>query len=710
MKIPFLRTVALISVATLAGLLLLTRYDAATYRLQLPRHLRYLPPHATLQLISFNFGEILDGLAAHQELNLLHASNGLVAKLPYLRIRYLRDLAASKCIFVDDVSVLEKYGINRQSPIIFGGFLNRIVSPQRDGGAVAVLPILDRDRFLALVATLASTHIPVQLKADHSRRAKPSQYVIRRLGNLQLGRLCVPTEGLQVEGHDVTLPAAVAAKLRFYPEPFKETTFQLACTVVYEDGTKSDCTCNAEASGDCTQTVSIPGSPPVYRNIGEHEVFSPGDSTISVAFPSTTIAVLSNRRDLLATALRNPQDNFAHHLNSVPMRHAIQHRERDGASSVGRLFGYVRVPPLLGLRALSFTIEADHSSVDVRFTVKLRHTGLAVIQRLATRSDDRPLPSPVNSHMRVVATQEGWAFLRFIARHFVAKGKEGKVPTLVDHIDSVTTRSLGGYAVSAAALHVVGARERFPITALAVRPSDAPTGRMIVRDLQRRLRSARDIAILEAAVLRFRRDRNKVAPTLAAVTDPNVRLILPEQSATWEYYVLRDNNVIQAEKLPDVIFEAASYQMTIRARRIEFVLPRFTANDRQYRPEIRKLSETEFERVSNDKDRMAAYYDEDTGILWFGTDAQAIQLSLAALDTVPVQTPASLPRGWSVPVITIHADPDWLIAQGIDHPETRVDDLAQSPLAGLGGYRTMVVTLKTPNDPNVFVANVRVSR
>ena len=718
----------------LAVLTVLAQYDGMRFRSQLPSGLEYMPPSAELRVLLPNLGLSWDALLSHGA-----PEFGVREKAAWLELgplaRWFRsgiakfdDAATAACVFWDDVEALTGYGIDadRSLGMSFWG-----PSFGYDN-AVVVVPITDVERFTNLIGSFETKPTRVLLQPDDAGGRTPARYNVRRVDDMQYGRLCAPGRRATIRGVDLELPANVeapanGAQLTFIANPFHEGELRLACTVVYDDGTSGDCLCRTGPGKDMTRACPVPFGFGInheirnryrveFKDVAGHRTrFLRG---FPIAFPDDKTAVLSAEPALIASALGNPKGNLAANIDSRPMRQAMALLKNRGRTRTHILFGFLRLPPFLRLGEVSFSVHADHRALEASATINVHDWGLKFIRGLVsppqTKTSTVPVPPDAPGSL-AIAHRDAMYFVDFILR-YVGGAREGATRALGEFMRVVETLILD-QSSPAVGLFVVGARQGLPVFASAARlPGSSAAGSLVLR-LQRKLRIERDISVLSGAALKYCR-AEKRAPTIDGLLGRGQEFLTGEDLSTWHHYRRIGDSKLCASNTPDKasfalrqeltkeLFDTDHYNTTIAGRQYQFVTPKVTTNDLVYRFDKGDLSDAEKDRLRHDVNRIAAYYQPSARLLWFGIDAEAIHHSIE-LSHRPTHTASSVDRDKNL--VQLRLLPAWWISQGLGHPDSDVQRASQKFL-DFARYQAIQLTVQNSETGNDVTVHASFSR
>ncbi len=637
----------------------------------------------------------------------------------------MRQTLADKCLFLDGPDVLKNYGFDPDRPIAGGLFGQRDAAGSDDPGVIAVLPVFNRKAFAKLLVSADSRGLRVKLGAADDGK-KPVAYEIKRLGGPEgAGRFCRRVADGSIAGVAVTVPESGSGDLRYFPDPFQNGTFGLSCRAKFDDGSVGDCKCQLGDLGDCTKLVPVDG----YGEVAEQVVLidreiagrmmatiENEENSLYIAFPDETTAIYSNKRDLLVTSLRNPEDNLARHINSAKLRHAIEHREKHYLEDSEVLIGSLRQPSFLGLGAVAFTLQADRERLELRALPELRDPDTTFVERLIAPADYalRAIQVPPASKAALTATDRHASyFLKFILT-YVDDARAG-LTRVIGNFDVVVDELLKETAFTSVGFHIVDAREGFPVAVLAVALDDETLAQSLVSRLQRELRVARDTAILKAATAHYRDLSGGLPQAIETLLVARPNFLFVETSPTWEHYAIEDGRVVLRTELPDSLFEEEVYRTAVDQRRVDYILPKITDNDLAYRFQDTDYSDKDKADLKDDQNRLSGHYDKESGILWFGTDAEALRVSLGLPDGGPGESPLNavgLAKNHGAGKVVLRLQPGWLVAQGRSHPDTerKIKDFTRKYLEDLARYEVLELTLTSTGDEDGFSAIVRFVR
>ena len=725
-------TRACLAVFVVLVLGVLAQVDSLQYRRQLPRTLRYIPPGARLQLLFPNLQASWEALSEHRAPEFLPRTEDdswyddrELGPLGHAYRDKMDDLtaeAASKCLFFDNVVPWDSYGIDPNGAVVVA---LSAMGDEPDG--LVVVSLTDITKFAALLATGESLTADVELHPADANGRSPAEYVVRRLGDSDYGRLCAPAHHSVIGDTDVKL-FDNRPLLTFVPNPFAAGQFRLACTVIYDDGTSGDCACQWAGKNtgtqDCAKAVDVKRQTRIwnrYRPVAQRRAGRRvlAVDPFNVTFPDDNTAIFASRPALLDAALRNPKRNMSAQFNSRLMRDAVQHLRHPPFGSTNILFGFVQSSLPFQLGNTSFAIHADARRLQGTFKIIAPTLGLTFLERLIAPPEAKApsIPIPADSSAGLTVAHEHASYLLESVTKYV-EGSRAHLARYLGNFDVVVDTLLAHHSFTALGLHVLESREGLPLTALAVRVDGDATANSLIRRLRRKLKVARDITILTNAATKYCAHGRRT-PTVAALLADEHLVLTNERPETWHHYRLaaippacggkptdQPLFVLEAD-FTEATFAGETYHTTIDGREIQFVMPKVTTNDFAHRWQTGELPTEARQRALGDVNRMAVHYAPGSRILWFAVDGPAVRRALYQSQTTSRHLASDPNVGPTIAQFHLH--PAWWMTHGHNHPVRAVRDVLENSL-DLVRYDTVRVSATTEERSNAISGTVSLSR
>ena len=641
-------------------------------------------------------------------------------------------IAAHQCLFGSGLEVLSRFGVDVDreigvgiyDPIVFGS------ESSRKFGLTYLVVFFSRDvdSLLQNALRISVGDFGTKLTLHQSNEdMNPTGFLIRRTMDSDFGNLCSVVEEKMIGAEAVRV--SVDDTIVFVRDPSESGNLNISCDMLSEGGTSSGCLCELGA-GDvrpCISGFEYESNDMLLDTLttlgsGENPVqlvhFGGGHS---LAIAEDGVAALSNDRSLLRAALLAPLDNFSRNFNNGNVRDLQELRTRgetlrELGSGVWRLVG------ALNLGSMKYLVSGDRDTLEVAISVNAGDPTTRFMTRVLEPSED-PFPSATmytRSAAGVLLSDRSTPyFLRYFLE-FLWRVPDELNPALDNDksapaignlqlvIDEVARAGASNFA-----FHVVGARDGLPMLVFALSIEDESTGRGMIRAVQRRLREARDEAILEEALSLFVTNPRHLKVDMDVLTDRRLSGIISETPSSWDAYLIEDEGIVRVSELDDDLFESTVMELAEETIEVHYLDPGFTMNDLLFRLYEFNLSKEDLEALKRNERRFVAFHDVDDGVLWFGLDFEALNLALSG--RIPstgwneIETETDVPLVHDAKLIA-ELDPRWLTEEGSTHPIEEVSREVEALWLDFEGYRTILATVLPDGNTNGLLVQIRFAR
>lgn len=722
----------------LLGILIaLIAYDVLRETVHLPVALRFISPEATALIYTVDLSKTWDDLAEHAAPVFKQPRAESVAEF----VSDVKELLGSRCIAPVDGDDLRRFGIDAGRGAAIAA-IGQLGGNQEDNEYVFVLPVTSSDDFANTLASFSLEAGSISISGAGADK-DPVGYRIALAGHVEQGRLCTLDAGEVVEiGHD---PVFVKNnQLYFSPGWFAESTFGVECSAVYADGDEGDCTCELDPGDfeadneDCLQSINVTTDEEYlsdYRvgfmevdgldDIELKGVFVP-DSEMKVIFVDDRWAIISDSDTALVAALSDPTRNQSFHENSDALRSLLLSPDLiDSGKLPGEstLAGMVRLPWLYGNSPITFDLRSNVDRLSLDLIADLPPGNMTLIDRLIGSSNEGLALEivPYGSKVALALADKHLAYyLRYLFEY--VDGAYDRVAEQIGHLAAAIRELSYSDSLSALSLTVPHLNDGVPAFALVAQLNDWETARTIMLNLQRQLRTERDIQVLRGAIERYAQINGSLPANISVLAETGIEAdaedtyLVSEPYATWNLYSIEGGNPVSTG-LPDNLFDSDSYTValvtgadaatsTAESITLRYLLPPVTDNDIQYRYDDLDVNESdefdddeavsESEALKSGTNRLVAAYVDQTGMLWVGSDAGVLESILRSGADRRTSKQYALARemsgGAGAVRATLFVQTGWALEQAIAHPDFDINEQAMR-LVDLGAYQRLLVTV-----------------
>ncbi len=750
------RPAVLWALGFIIALAALIAYDVLRQTVHLPAALRYVSTNASAIVFTRDLAATWDDLADHVR---------PIFKRPRAEdmkdlISDIKDGLAKACIAPASAAALNRYGIDpyRGAAVAFIGQLQPELS---ENDVLAVIPVTSELEFSQTLASIQLSGGEVVVAGARTGE-EPIGFRLRRPPDAGTGKLCAHFDGQIMEiGQQ---PQTVAeADLYFVPFWFEPTRFSLECVALYENGQEGACTCELNAenfnadSDDCLESVSITPDNDVVDGFRAGTIDVEGleqpalrgitipDTEFKVIFTEDRWAIITDKDEVLVAALADPQRNHAYHRNSDSLRAlSVSSSQMESHAAISSLAGYIRIPWLYSTSPVTVDLKVSPARLSLELDLDLPRGSIALFDRLtrAPGSDQLSEFVPYGAKVALALADGHLAYyLRYLFEY--VDGAFDWTESTVGHLAAAIRALSETDSLEALTLMVPELREGVPEFALVAKLKDAEVAEQIILDLQRQLRTERDVEILEQAIDRYTLVNNEPLADLSTLYAPAEEpvngepYLVSESHDTWASYSIEADAVIALE-LPEDVFATDSYVVDTRitdatgettAISLRYLLPPVTDNDFEYRYDDLREDETDqpvaegevLEVIGSDtaseernalragENRLCAAYVRETGSLWIGSDAVVLnsvfQSGAHMIRSRQYATARELSGKRGTPKGALFAHTGWMLDQALAHPNDDIVELAEG-LVDLSDYEQLLVTITAREDRNGLEARI----
>jgi len=691
---------------------------------RVPEILRFLPQGDALAVFIIGpIGRLWVPLSAH--LRSIFADS----KTPFgTAVRKQWRTITKKCVVINSVADLGSIGVDPTRPSAVGIYSDY---------SVVAIPIMDGARFEAFVESLEKP-ITITVYALHGT---PVRFDVTPRAPLR-GKLCDAQGDVLPPEQPATLEAKDGVAILTVGSDSTGGVVRVNCAAILADGTKGDCVC--EVSAPATKVGGCELQVPGLDSDARRGIRYIGGFYVKELIDRGVI-LLASKSDVLDGAVRDENENLAAQRR--------QFRNADAGLQFGEiekgenelLRGYIQIPNLLGIRQVPLRVVVDLNSVRLYGALGVETFDATIAERIIT-------PITATRGLTKLGAEPGAAvFLRgndigyFAHWSFTYLSEAKKAADWVLGDFEVVIEQLASlHSVRDVALFLLDVRNAVPELVLAVTAGkeEADT---LVRRLQSKLRYARDISVIRSAWDEYENDHHhppvSIADLLSADAQrkptsrpeelakgggPSDQIATPEvgievkqpylkgadaPQLDYAFISLRDNSRLGDMEVPEGLLRGEDYERMSGALAFSYLSPRLTVDDLRYRLNSESLSPKARGALLGDQYRLCSTYVDATETLWVGSDAAKLEAVLQGtkpqsidfdrfLDDKEVNSEAK---------IVLFARPDWLITQGMLHPDKSVKETAYD-LADLAQYTAALVAMEPDERRNLLHLKVRLAQ
>ena len=688
------------------GLILLVTYSSGIRRLAVPDLLRFVPAEAP----HFVVGSALADFWPNVEPHLVPFWTGSRTELADELWRFRTHLE-ERCIGLQHADGLYELGIDPERGIGLAW------SEFHADRLLLILPTSDQQRFADAFRGLQRQplNLSVEIKSDSSELPKAVRLSRSDQGG---GRLCVGHHRKYMLIDQKSVEVAITGRmpeLHFQAPGSGEVKLEINCSAVYPDGNERPCdfAINGETA---SRPITVEG-PETVLPIEELEFagnrfsgFTIESGANYVVFASSKAALISGDRQLLSAALRDPNANIRFHRGHGLFARSwidVPLARNEGAVLLGRL----REVTLPLVRALNFHARLTPEGLTLQTLLETNPTDWRLERELtAPWQSDQAREMLIPDGAGVTLTLRDSHLSHYLNALFTeAPSARDTVASIIGGFQQVLDQIAEGPIADGVSLSLLGVRKGVPQLLMGLRITDPADADALVIDVQQANRRRRDREVLQNALWAYLEafpEADLSGQTAFSHKLEEANLLQPEPAAAWSDFRVDGSKIVNAAADPATRLEPYQdddYRRAIGGFDVRYLVPPVTDNDLRYRMDDDQRPDVATEELLAGRYRLAAFYDDQTAVLWIGMDAEMLTTVISN----------GLHRRWSAPAkralsgvspapprLAVYFDPSWLVAQGTLSPNSDVKVNVQTLLKDFSAYSSAagVVYAKEAND------------
>jgi hypothetical protein len=412
-------------------------------------------------------------------------------------------------------------------------------------------------------------------------------------------------------------------------------------------------------------------------------------SGLFIAFPKAGLAVISGACERLVAALRHQSSQGEYLRNSDEFTTAVRSLHGQSLLSGPGVFVWLRQLPL-GLfweagplvypaawAVISLRIEPD--VLRVKGEVKVRGANAGLLRRILA-----PPPAEQILRQQLDPATPAFAELRdgALAHYLDLASRAPTVREVWPHaLVAVFDEARRHVGLDQIILAMTGYREGAPQLLLGMSGDPVELDELVL-EVQRRLRSERDRAVIAGAVRRWREHHpGEIGPTIA---DLDLR---PEGEAGFAGYRIVEGQVIEPDLPPEARYAADEAGI----EGIRYLAPAVTDNDLLYRLPEHELSEQDAASLRSNRFRLPALLTQVA--LWVATDETDVRAMIERV-SAGIRA-ASMIDAATYAKLTIGINMTSLIEEGLLSGDRQIEKLVEEVLLDFRYHSQLVLQVTT---------------